>query len=116
MNVISRDTLIRFWQEHPDAERQLAAWFRVARNASWAGWAEVQLAYPRASLFECCLIFNICGNAYRLVVRRSQSWKTLFVIGVYTHTVYDQDHWKDRCHDGPGSRRRGGSHGRQGRS
>jgi mRNA interferase HigB len=97
MHVISRKKLVAFWKEYPDAEEQLAAWFKVAEKTAWEKWADVQVSYPRASWFECCLIFNICGGAYRLVVRRSENRKTLFVVGVYTHKEYDRDLWKKFC-------------------
>jgi len=97
MHVISRKKLVAFWKEHRDSEEQLAAWFKVASKAKWRKWSDVQAAYPKASLFECCLIFNICGGNYRLVVRRSENWKTLFVVGVFTHAEYDLDRWKEFC-------------------
>lgn len=97
MHVISRKKLVDFWEEYPDAKDQLAAWFKLAEKAVWVKWADVKQALPKASYYHCCLIFNICGGAYRLVVRRSENWKTLFVIGVFTHAEYDQDEWKKRC-------------------
>ncbi len=97
MHVISRKKLVAFWQEYPDAEDQLAAWFRVAEKAGWGKRADVQRTYPKASYYECCQIFNVCGGSYRLVVRRSANGKTLFVVGVYTHAEYDRDLWKEFC-------------------
>ena len=97
MHVISRKKLVDFWAGHHDAEEQLAAWFRVAEKAKWAKWADVQGSYPKASLSQCCLIFNICGGSYRLVVRHSANWKTLYVVGVYTHKDYDRALWKKLC-------------------
>lgn len=52
---------------------------------------------PNASYYRCCLVFNICGNKYRLVVRRSASWSALFVVGVFTHADYDRGEWKKHC-------------------
>jgi mRNA interferase HigB len=97
MHVISRKKLVAFWKKHADAELALAAWFKAAEKARWKKWANVQRAYPKASYYECCLIFNICGGSYRLIVRRSANWKTLFVVGVHTHAEYDQEEWKKFC-------------------
>src|SRR5579864_1641476 len=94
MHVISRRKLETFWMRYGDAREPLAAWFKVAEKAVWGKWADVQRSYPRASYFECCFIFNVCGGAYRLVVKRSPTWKTLFVVGVFTHADYDLDDWK----------------------
>jgi mRNA interferase HigB len=97
MHVISRKKLVEFWKEYPDSEEPLAAWFKVAEKATWSKWADVVLAYPKASLYKCCIVFNICGGSYRLVVRRDVQWKTLFAVGVFTHQDYDSDAWKAFC-------------------
>ena len=97
MHVISRKALVDFWEKHRDSKGQLAAWFKVADSAKWKKWADVQNAFPKASLYECGLVFNICGNSYRLIVRRSVNWKTLFVVGVFTHQDYDKNTWKEFC-------------------
>jgi len=97
MNVISRKPLAAFWAQHSDAETPLKEWYKAARNATWTQWADVQRAYPKASYYKCCLVFNICGGKYRLVVRRSANWSTLFVVGVFTHADDDRDEWKKHC-------------------
>jgi mRNA interferase HigB len=97
MHVISRKALVDFWTQHANAKDQLAAWFKVAGKANWEKWADVQRSYPKASYYECCLIFNVCGGDYRLVVRRSINGKTLFVIGVFTHADDDRNAWKEFC-------------------
>jgi len=97
MHVISRKKLVEFWTKYRDAEEQLDAWFRVVKKVQWEKWADVQGAYTKASYYKCCLIFNICGGSYRLVVRRSENWKTIFIIGVYTHKEYDEDLWRKFC-------------------
>ncbi len=97
MHIISRKALVDFWTRYPDSEPQLDEWFDTSSRARWGKWADVRGAFPRASYLECCLIFNICGGSYRLVVRRSANWKTLFVVGVFTHREYDRDEWKRFC-------------------
>jgi mRNA interferase HigB len=97
MHIISRKKLREFWLHHADAEEQLAAWFKFVEAEDWAMWGDVKQAYPKASYFHCCIIFNICGGNYRLVVRRSLNWKTLFVVAVMTHPDYDRMEWKKFC-------------------
>ena len=97
MHVISRKKLADFWKKYSSAKNALATWFKVAEKAHWQKWADVQKANPKASYYECCLIFNIGGGSFRLVVRRATNWKTLFVVGVYTHEEYDRDLWKAFC-------------------
>lgn len=97
MHIISKTKLRNFWTAHRDAEQALGNWHRVALKAARESWAEVRQAFPKASYYRCCLVFNVCGNKYRLVVRCALNWKTLFVVGVYPHAEYDLGHWKDFC-------------------
>src|SRR5207248_5425395 len=97
MHVISRKKLVIFWQKHADAEEPMAAWFKIVKRSAWAKWSDVQRAFPKASYYECCLIFNICGGSYRLVVRRAENWKTLFIVGAFLHEEYDLGAWKESC-------------------
>jgi mRNA interferase HigB len=97
VNVISRKLLAAFWAQYPDAKDAPEEWYRAALKANWEGWSDVQGRFPKASYYQCCLIFNICGNKYRLVVRRSARWKRLYVVGVFTHGEYDRGTWKGRC-------------------
>ena len=97
MHVISRKKLERFWTEYPDSETQLDKWYREVGRVVWEQWADVRGMYPKASYYDCCLIFNICGGSYRLIVCRSANWKTLYVVGVFTHQEYDRDLWKRSC-------------------
>jgi mRNA interferase HigB len=101
MHVISRRKLRVFAEKYSDAKEPLDAWLKVAKKSKWTSWADVQGTYAKASYYECCLIFNICGGSYRLVVRRSENWKALYVIGVYTHAGYDRDAWKESCKPRP---------------
>lgn len=97
MHIISRKPLRKFCEKHRDAEDDLNAWFKVVEKAEWKKWADVKQTYAKASQYKCCLIFNVCGNKYRLVVKHSPTWKDLFVVAVMTHREYDREKWKESC-------------------
>lgn len=91
MHVISRKALKEFWKEHPDAEDSLKAWFHEASAAQWANSAQVKEKYRSASIIGAeRVVFNICGNKYRLAVRINYASKTLFVKFIGTHREYDR--------------------------
>ena len=91
MHIISRKTLRDFWERVPDAEAALEAWFHEAKSANWKSSVDVKAKYGTASIinFER-VVFNICGNKYRLVVRVNYGSGTLFVRFVGTHREYDE--------------------------
>ena len=90
MRVISKKTLKDFWDQEPAAQGELEAWHAEARNAEWATPAEVKAHYGNASILkDGRVVFNICGNKYRLVVRINYDFFTIYVRFVGTHAEYD---------------------------
>jgi len=94
VHVISRKALLVFAATHADAAGPLDAWYRVAKAAQWTSLADVHRVYPSADSVEAFTIFNVKGNAYRLVTRINYRSQTIFIRGVYTHAAYDRGSWK----------------------
>jgi mRNA interferase HigB len=94
VHVISRKALRDFAATHADAATPLDAWYRIAKQASWASLVDVRAVYPSADLVGAFVVFNIKGNAYRLIARIDFRSKTLFIRGIYTHADYDRGKWK----------------------
>jgi mRNA interferase HigB len=88
---IHRPGLLKaFWTQHPDAERFLRAWFQEARNASWSTPAELKAQFRSASILKGSrVVFNICGNKYRLIVRIDYAAKIVLLRWIGTHADYD---------------------------
>ena len=91
MHVISRKTLSDYWQAVPETEQQLKAWFSEAQKAIWTTPADIKEKYRSASFLKGNrIVFNICGNRYRLIVRINYVSKTVFIRFVGTHSEYDK--------------------------
>lgn len=91
MRVIAKRTLREFWERHPDAERSLHSWYEEARHEDWSSPAVVKSRYPHASIIRNNrIVFNIKGNAYRLVVAVNYREGKLYIRFVGTHTEYDR--------------------------
>jgi mRNA interferase HigB len=93
VRVISKQTLRRFWESRPgrtDARRALEAWHREVRRASWKSPQDIKRMYAHASVLQGGrVVFNICGNRYRLVVRIDYRHEIVFVRFAGTHSEYD---------------------------
>lgn len=91
MHVIARRTLCRFWARHPDAESSLRAWFAEATNAAWTTPQSIKGRYRSASFVgNDRVVFNICGDKYRLVVLVKYEFRTVYVRFIGTHAEYDK--------------------------
>ncbi len=98
MRVISKRPLVEFWEKYPDAKAQLEAWFKIARKTNWDTFAELKQTYDAtASQVGRCVVFNICGNKYRLIVSARFEYGCFWVRNVLTHAEYDRNVWRDEC-------------------
>ncbi len=91
MHIISRKTLISFWQRFPESEQSLKSWFAEAEKAQWETPAQIKQEYRSASILKNNrVVFNICGNKFRLIVRVNFFSKTVFIRFLGTHEEYDK--------------------------
>lgn len=97
MRIISRRRLVEFWENHPDAEQPLRAWYTEAKKASWDSPAEIKAVASAerttrsvSILSNNRVVFNIKGNTYRLVVVVEYTQGKMFIRFVGTHAGYDR--------------------------
>jgi len=91
MRVIAKKTLQEFWEQAPDAQGALEAWYAEARHAQWKAPADIKARYAHASIINNeRVVFNIGGNKYRLVVAISFTAGIVLIKFVGTHADYDK--------------------------
>ena len=91
MRVIARRSLREFWQRHPDAEQALKAWFAEAQSATWRKSSEVKAKFGHASIVSSDrVVFDICGNKYRLVASINYAVGVVFIKFIGTHDEYNK--------------------------
>ncbi|WP_375263746.1 type II toxin-antitoxin system HigB family toxin [Palleronia sp.] len=91
MRIVSRKALKEFAKRFPDAEDQLEAWFHETKKARWQTPADIKAKYRSASILkDSRVVFNICGNKYRIVVKISYANGIVLIRFVGTHGEYDE--------------------------
>jgi mRNA interferase HigB len=91
MRIIARKTLRLFWEQHPDAQQALQAWYRDAKRATWTTPADIKNVYRNASFVGSNrVVFNIRGNQYRLVVAINYPQGIVYIRFIGSHHDYDQ--------------------------
>ena len=91
MNVIKRKKLADFWTKHPGSEGALKAWYKEATKSEWQGPADIKKRYCSADfLKDNRVVFNICGNNYRLVVKIAYKAKIVYIRFINTHAEYSK--------------------------
>ena len=91
MRIISKQTLVQYWGKKPVTKLELEAWHAEAKGADWALPTDVKNKYGNASILkDGRVVFNICGNKYRLVVWINYEFRTIYIRFIGTHKEYDR--------------------------
>ena len=96
MNIISKRTLVQFYEKHSQAKTPLEVWHQDAKKAEWKTPDDIKKTYANASFLEDNrVVFNIKGNDYRLVVHVDYLRKIVRVKFIGTHSEYDKINAKE---------------------
>jgi mRNA interferase HigB len=91
MRVIAKKILREFWEKYSDSENQLKTWYKEASKAKWTDPNDIKNQYPTASILKAGrVVFNICGNKYRLIVQINYARQWVFIRFIGTHKDYDK--------------------------
>lgn len=103
MRIFNRSTIRKWQRDHANTAGALEEWFQVAKAAKWQSLADVRQVYNSADQVDCCLVFNIRGNQFRLIARVSYASKdrdgALWLKHFLPHADYDKDTWKKDCQE-----------------
>jgi len=99
MWIISKKRLKEFWEQpgREDARGPLEDWHTVVGAAEWQNFGDLRRTYGSADVVGDCVVFNIAGNKYRLVVRLRYRSHKVFILKVMTHAEYDRGRWVEQC-------------------
>ena len=93
MRIIAFRALREFFEkpDYADSEASLRAWYHDAKTAEWKSSNDLKKQYKNASIVgEGRVVFNIKGNAYRLVVAIDYDFQVIFIRFIGTHKQYDK--------------------------
>ena len=94
MHVISRKKLLEAAKKHTDLGAPLDVWYGIAKKAAWKNLTEVRRQLPTADAVEEFTVFNIKGNAYRMITEINYRTGRIFLRHVLTRAEYSKGAWK----------------------
>jgi mRNA interferase HigB len=101
VRVISRRRLREFWESckrgSEVAQRNLSAWYKLARHADWANFAALKQTFGSADQVGNCVVFDVGNNRFRLIGRVNYTKGVLYVLKVMDHAEYDKKRWVEDC-------------------
>jgi len=91
MRIIASSTLKKYISDYADAETALSSWLQEAERASWSNPQELKQQFGHASIVTGKrIVFNICGNKYRLIVDIEFRLQIIFIVWFGAHDEYDK--------------------------
>jgi mRNA interferase HigB len=91
MKLLGKQLLYEFVKNHADARSQIDSWQAEVEEMQWDTPNELKFRYPKASILkERQVIFDICGNKYRIWTQISYQNKVVLIKNVGTHKEYDK--------------------------
>lgn len=94
MRIIAKSRLMALATAHSDCVAQATAWYNIASKAAWHNLAEVRQTFPHADPVGDKTVFNIKGNAYRLIVYIRYDLGIIYIKDLLTHAEYNKGTWK----------------------
>lgn len=96
MRIIKRNTIKAYWESYqgsdqPALEGALKAWLQEVDKATWKMPMELKGQYKNASILKGSrVVFNICGNKFRLIVKINYPASITEIRWIGTHKDYDK--------------------------
>jgi mRNA interferase HigB len=91
MRIIARNTVMAFWEKHPETKASLLHWLHVTKAADWGNIGEVQAAFSKAKALNGERArFEVAGGDYRLIAAFDFRRSIAFVKFIGTHAEYDR--------------------------
>ncbi len=100
MRIIGAKFLTDAARDYPKAGKYLAGWAKTVKGAAWRSLVDVRGTYPAADMVgvnsgKRVIVFNVCGNDYRLIVAIHFDRQRVFTLRFLTHSEYTKEGWKE---------------------
>ena len=90
MPIIARKPLIDFSQKHPDSSEPLKRWWKICSKNSFLSFNDLKKTFGAADIVHKCIIFNIGGGKYRMIVRINFPAQRMWIKYIVTHEKYNR--------------------------
>lgn len=92
MNIYNRSSVIAFYKKHGDAKTPIEVWYEEVELKKWKSPNQLKQNYGGnvSILKNGRVVFDIKGNAYRIVAAINYENGWVFIKYIGTHAAYDR--------------------------
>jgi mRNA interferase HigB len=95
MRIVSRKAIRDATAQHSEWGASLNAWYKIAKNADWANFAEVRNSWRNSDVVGRFVVFDISNNRCRLIATIKNGWRIVYIRGILSHAEYDEKEWQE---------------------
>lgn len=97
MRVMAQSSLAAFWARHPEAERVMREWYKIASNCKAKDFNELKQTFGSVDYVPSkYTIFDVGGNKYRVICVIHYNTQIMYIREVLLHKEYDLWNRKNR--------------------
>jgi mRNA interferase HigB len=90
MHVIARKILNEFSNSYPQSRKPLDSWWTICNKNQFLNFVQLKKTFGTVDLINNCLVFNVGGGKYRLVVRVNFSAQRMWIKYILSHEEYER--------------------------
>ena len=90
MRIISKSSIRKFWEFHPESKTALEEWFRKVSQLAVASFPELRRTFRSADYVDGYTLFDV--DRIATVIHYDK--QRLYVRQVMTHSEYDRNDWR----------------------
>lgn len=95
MHIITAKRIRQAKEQWPQVARALDTWYRKAKGAKPADFADMKALFPALDKVGRFHVFDIGGNKLRLIAIVRYGGQRLYIRHVLDHGEYDKGLWKE---------------------
>lgn len=90
MRIFTEQALNEYIRKHPDTKTALQEWRYIVKHSSWKNISDIKKSFNSVdSVGNQRYVFNIKGNAHRIVVVIKFTIHFVYIRFIGTHSEYD---------------------------
>ena len=91
MRIVTFKRIQEFSEKHSESQSALSIWYHTAVSKNWKNLAEIKLTFNSVDYVgNNRFVFNIKGNAYRLIAIISFNAQKVYIRFIGTHSEYNK--------------------------
>ncbi len=94
MRIVSRKAIRDATAKHKEWGASLNAWYKIAKDADWANFADVRNSWRRSDVVDRFVVFDISHNRCRLIATIKYRCRMVYIRHILSHAEYDQKEWR----------------------